>query len=347
MKKVSGGALFVTMLIVIMASSALALRSYLTDFNNQYGTSATPLNTCGLCHPGGTNTAGNLNDFANDYVLNGYSYTAIQNLDSDGDGFTNIQEINARTLPGDPASFPVADSMAPTVTVFVVPATAITLVVPITSFIATDNVGVTGYLLTETPTVPSPGSAGWTLPAPTSYTFVSAGSKTLYAWAKDAAGNVSVSATATVIVTTTSTTSSMLYATFTGAGIYQYNGTTWSRLSPGNPIMMVTSGSNLYASFTGNGIYMHNGTAWSQLTSGTPVMMVASGTNLYASYTGSGIYMHNGTAWSQITPGNPEKMLTSNNILYADFGANGLYQYNGTIWSQLTTGNPADMVVGN
>jgi hypothetical protein len=32
--------------------------------------------------------------------------TNVQSLDSDGDGFTNIVEINARTLPGDPGSKP-------------------------------------------------------------------------------------------------------------------------------------------------------------------------------------------------------------------------------------------------
>ena len=60
---------------------------------------------------------------------------------------------------------------------------------------ASDNVGVTGYLVTESSTKPSATAAGWTSAKPASYTFASAGAKTLYAWAKDAAGNVSSSLT--------------------------------------------------------------------------------------------------------------------------------------------------------
>lgn len=66
-----------------------------------------------------------------------------------------------------------------------------TLAVPITSLTATDDVGVAGYLITESATVPAAGAAGWTVSAPTSFTVTGVGSKTLYPWAKDAAGNVS------------------------------------------------------------------------------------------------------------------------------------------------------------
>jgi hypothetical protein len=95
--------------------------------------------------------------------------------------------------------------VAPTVTAFTVPATVIDtsapLTVPVTSFTATDNVAVTGYMVTETATVPGAGDAGWTGTAPASYDVQAGyGSYTLYAWAKDAAGNVSVSASAPVTV---------------------------------------------------------------------------------------------------------------------------------------------------
>ncbi|HAT75165.1 MAG TPA: filamentous hemagglutinin, partial [Candidatus Moranbacteria bacterium] len=62
--------------------------------------------------------------------------------------------------------------------------------VSISAFTATDTVGVTGYKLTESATAPEAGAAGWTETAPTSYTFTNEGSNTLYAWVKDAAGNV-------------------------------------------------------------------------------------------------------------------------------------------------------------
>ncbi len=97
------------------------------------------------------------------------------------------------------------DSSPPTVTAFSIPATATSLTVAITTFTAQDNVAVTGYLLTETATTPSATGTGWTATAPASYTFTSAGAKTLYAWAKDAANNVSASRTATVTITLSST----------------------------------------------------------------------------------------------------------------------------------------------
>lgn len=99
-----------------------------------------------------------------------------------------------------------ADSTAPTVTTFTV-GTPSGSTVPITSFTATDAVGVTGYLITESATPPAPGAAGWSGTAPTSYTAVGTGSLTLYAWAKDAAGNVSAAATAAVTITITALSS--------------------------------------------------------------------------------------------------------------------------------------------
>ena len=95
----------------------------------------------------------------------------------------------------------LSDTTPPTVTVFTIPATATALTVPITSFTATDNVGVTGYLVNESPTAPAPTAAGWSTTVPTSYTCTTAGNKTLYAWAKDAAGNVSASRSASVVIT--------------------------------------------------------------------------------------------------------------------------------------------------
>jgi hypothetical protein len=76
--------------------------------------------------------------------------------------------------------------------------------VAISSFTATDAVGVTGHCVNESATPPTAGScsgSGWAGSAQTSFLFGSAGSKTLYAWAKDAAGNISTSATDGVEIT--------------------------------------------------------------------------------------------------------------------------------------------------
>jgi len=110
----------------------------------------------------------------------------------------------------------VADTTAPTVTAFTIPTTASSLTVSVSSFVATDAVGVTGYLLTETSSTPSASSGSWTLSAPSSYTFSSQGSKTLYAWAKDAAGNVSTSASDTTTITVAVVSGITYYVSNTG-----------------------------------------------------------------------------------------------------------------------------------
>ncbi|MDD5164999.1 MAG: hypothetical protein PHG25_00445 [Candidatus Pacebacteria bacterium] len=91
------------------------------------------------------------------------------------------------------------DTTSPVVTVFTIPSTSITATVPITAYSATDNVGVTGYLVSESSTIPSVTSASWKTAPLTSYTFkMTTGSRTLYAWAKDAAGNISAAKTASI-----------------------------------------------------------------------------------------------------------------------------------------------------
>ena len=93
------------------------------------------------------------------------------------------------------------DTSKPVVTSFAVATSSTSLTVPITPFAATDNVGVTGYLVTESATAPTAGAAGWSASAPTSYTFSGSGARTAYAWAKDAAGNVSSSLSDSVTIT--------------------------------------------------------------------------------------------------------------------------------------------------
>ncbi len=209
MKKKVGILLLVMAFTTGFSAVAFASSSYLTQFRSKYGTGIT-IDNCSLCHPGGNGSATNLNQFAKDFAsatIGNYTFnTALENRDSDGDGFTNIAEITARTYPGDAASKPTGDTAPPNVTAFTIPSTSTSLTVSITTFTATDNVAVTGYIVTESATAPSASATGWSATAPTSYTASSAGAKTLYAWAKDAAGNVSTSRSASVTITLADTT---------------------------------------------------------------------------------------------------------------------------------------------
>jgi len=99
----------------------------------------------------------------------------------------------------------VVDTTAPTVNTFTVTSPSNSLNILITAFTATDNIGVIGYLITTSTTAPATGAVGWTGAAPTIYAVVSDGSYTLYPWAKDAVGNVSLvfGSPSTVVVDTT------------------------------------------------------------------------------------------------------------------------------------------------
>ena len=90
---------------------------------------------------------------------------------------------------------------APIMRTFIVPAFSKSLTATGLVLSATDAVNaVAGYLLTESATPPSANAAGWSASAPTSYTFDSAGIKTLYAWAKGSTGLVSASLSKTLPV---------------------------------------------------------------------------------------------------------------------------------------------------
>lgn len=106
---------------------------------------------------------------------------------------------------------PVPDTTAPVVTFSVTPPAAGQLVASVTC-IASDASGIAGYKITQSDVPPT----SWDLPpAPTSYSVGTWGTYTLYAWAKDFAGNVSSPATATVTFTQAADTAPPTVTAFT------------------------------------------------------------------------------------------------------------------------------------
>jgi alpha-tubulin suppressor-like RCC1 family protein len=124
---------------------------------------------------------------------------------------------NGVTILRKPVTALNADNVAPSVTSFTVPATSTTVSVTGISIAASDNIAVTGYCLTE-----SNSSAGcaWSSAKPTSFTFTTFGAKTLYAFAKDAAGNASSSATGSVTITNQTTPSAYPSGDIDGNGTF-------------------------------------------------------------------------------------------------------------------------------
>ena len=88
----------------------------------------------------------------------------------------------------------------PTVGSFSIPRAYSSLTIPINSFVARDSVGIAAYRLTEDPTTPPADDPGWSPVPPSSYTFSSPGKKTLYAWTKNAAGDVSTAMSCSVAI---------------------------------------------------------------------------------------------------------------------------------------------------
>jgi len=262
-------------ILIALAAGAMKLAyakpEFMDGFNTAYPNSPLKGN-CIVCHT----SPPRVNPYGKAFEDRDESFNRIESLDSDGDGFANLAEINAGTFPGDPTSNPsappvtdgptlyaqncagchgplaqsskigrtaaqiqaainanvgnmgtlsnltaaqvqaIADALAPKradttppkVASFSAPSASSSLTVTISVFAATDDVGVTGYMITESATTPLPGNPAWSSSAPSSYTFTTPGPKTLYAWAKDAAGNVSsgVSATTTISSTAPPTT---------------------------------------------------------------------------------------------------------------------------------------------
>ena len=111
-KYITIGLLLVLTVALVGIPEVSARSGYLSSFNTLYGTSNTNLDSCDTCHI----TKADRNPYGADMdaeMLAGatdeQALINIEPLDSDGDGYTNIDEINALTLPGDAADYPVAN----------------------------------------------------------------------------------------------------------------------------------------------------------------------------------------------------------------------------------------------
>lgn len=154
----------------------------------------------------------------NDQVA-GYLITAVKTLPSSGsaawsttvpDSFT-VKSTGEKKLyawtkdkAGNVSSPVIAtvmiDRTAPVISKFSIPTRVAGLTIPISSFSASDKTAITGYWLSENAVTPSADAKGWLPQKPTSFTVTTAGKKQLFAWVKDAAGNVSALKTAKCIV---------------------------------------------------------------------------------------------------------------------------------------------------
>jgi hypothetical protein len=116
-------------------------------------------------------------------------------------GFANYKYSIFCTYTTNLSKIVQTDITKPTITSFSIPTSSSSLEIAINIFQATDNTGITGFKLTETPSEPDAREIGWNEAPPTSYHFDTEGIKTVYAWVKDAAGNVSTYIGKEVVIT--------------------------------------------------------------------------------------------------------------------------------------------------
>lgn len=92
---------------------AQATSNFMAAFAETYpAAAASKLNDCQLCHS--AQSMPELNDYGRDYQSHGHNLQAIAAGDSDGDGWSNIVEINAATWPGALADHPAGQPAAET-----------------------------------------------------------------------------------------------------------------------------------------------------------------------------------------------------------------------------------------
>src|ERR1019366_5578933 len=94
---------------------------------------------------------------------------------------------------------------SPTITSFIMPMNASSVIVPVSSFTVTSTANpAVAYLIAESSVAPSSTNPGWLLSVPSSFTFGGSGTRTAYAYTMDAYGDVSPSASTTVMITPSS-----------------------------------------------------------------------------------------------------------------------------------------------
>ncbi|WP_340820175.1 PGF-CTERM sorting domain-containing protein [Methanolobus sp. WCC4] len=95
----------ISLMLVVVTLAGITVTSATTDaqgvFNQTYSVEGTALDSCGICHGEAA-----LTPYGMDALASGLDLASIEDDDSDEDGFTNIEEINALTSPGDPDDYP-------------------------------------------------------------------------------------------------------------------------------------------------------------------------------------------------------------------------------------------------
>ncbi len=93
--------LLIVLIYIICIGSVEARPEYMKSFKDF----DEKIKKCTLCHIQSSGYGG-LNAFGRDFAEQKALTPALMQLDSDGDGYSNIEELKAGSMPGDSASYP-------------------------------------------------------------------------------------------------------------------------------------------------------------------------------------------------------------------------------------------------
>jgi len=89
------------LMLALLTQPALSRPAYIKEFRDFPDT----IKKCTLCHVQSSGYGG-LNSFGRDFAVNKKLTDDLMKLDSDKDGFSNIEELKSGTFPGNPDSHP-------------------------------------------------------------------------------------------------------------------------------------------------------------------------------------------------------------------------------------------------
>ncbi|MBF0118547.1 MAG: hypothetical protein HQK79_06900 [Desulfobacterales bacterium] len=125
-------------------------------------------------------------------------------------------------------------------------------------------------------------------------------------------------------------------------GLYQYDGTSWTKITSTASEDMIGVGANLYVDFGAKGVYKYK-TSWTQIATNNPTMLGSYNNKLVGKFS-TGLHEYDGSKWTRISTAAAENIISMGNNLYVDFGKSGLYKYDGTKWIQIAKDNPVSII---
>ena len=270
------------------AMEAGAVSNYYTNttsgqgFVGTYGSSPLASLTgnarCIICHPNYPSSTAR-NSFGSDFAGNGHLFNAtLNNMDSDGDLFSNLTEINAGTYPGNAASFPAGTNTAPVAVndSYSVAAGTTLTVNAATGVLANDTDAQSNPLTAALVAAPSSGTLN--LSSNGSFTYVptiASGSVTFTYRANDGSLDSATAATVTITVTAATAAGPL---TVTPAGGLTSSGTAGGPFTPSSVSYTLTNSGGSPMNWTATKVasWVTLSSAGGALAAGAPVTVTVS-----------------------------------------------------------------------